>query len=73
LVAIPSKSVVAEGAMATTSELDQLLDQHLGLDLHCLDRIYLNAYVPSVQVGGQVVTFLTRHLGYPTPSPFSAE
>ncbi|HKF18001.1 MAG TPA: hypothetical protein VKF14_12515 [Candidatus Dormibacteraeota bacterium] len=59
--------------MATTSELDQLLDQHLGLDLHCLDRIYLNAYVPSVQVGGQVVTFLTRHLGYPTPSPFSAE
>jgi len=69
LVAIPSKSVVAEGAMATISELDQLLDQHLGLDLHCLDRIYLNAYVPTLQVGGQVVTFLTRHLGYPIPSP----
>jgi hypothetical protein len=39
------------------------------LDLQCLDRIYLNAYVPTLQVGGQVVTFLTRHLGYPIPSP----
>jgi hypothetical protein len=55
--------------MATSSELDQLLDQHLGLDLHCLDRIYLNAYIPTLQVGGQVVTFLTHHLGYPIPSP----
>ncbi len=30
---------------------------------------YLNGYVPNLQVGGQVVTFLTRHLGYPIPSP----
>jgi hypothetical protein len=32
-------------------------------------RIYLNAYVPNLQVGGQVVSFLTAHLGYPIPSP----
>src|SRR5207245_3128345 len=32
-------------------------------------RIYLNAYVPKLQVGGQVVQFLTRHLGFPVPSP----
>ena len=37
--------------------------------LECLDRIYLNAYVPNLQVGGQVVSFLTAHLGYPIPSP----
>ena len=55
--------------MATVADLNQLLDQHVALDLHCLDRIYLNAYVPTLQVGGQVVTFLTRHLGYPIPSP----
>lgn len=55
--------------MATVPDLNQLLDQHVVLDIHCLDRIYLNAYVPSLQVGGQVVTFLTRHLGYPIPSP----
>jgi hypothetical protein len=39
------------------------------LDVACLDRIYLNGYVPNLQVGGQVVTFLTQHLGYPVPSP----
>jgi hypothetical protein len=30
---------------------------------------YLNAYVPMLQVGGQVVSFLTQHLGNPIPSP----
>src|SRR6185295_13816990 len=33
------------------------------------DRIYLNGYVPNLQVGGQVVSFMTAHLGYPIPSP----
>src|SRR5215472_7675147 len=56
-------------AMATVTDIHQLLDQHVVLDLECLDRIYLNAYVPTLQVGGQVVTFLTQHLGYPIPSP----
>lgn len=32
-------------------------------------RIYLNGYVPNLQVGGQVVTFLTAPLGYEIPSP----
>ena len=55
--------------MATVTDLNHLLDQHVVLDLQCLDRIYLNAYVPTLQVGGQVVTFLTQHLGFPIPSP----
>ena len=33
------------------------------------DRIYLNGYVPSLQVGGQMVSFMRKHLGYPIPSP----
>jgi hypothetical protein len=33
------------------------------------ERIYLNGYVPNLQVGGQVVSFLTAHLGNPIPSP----
>ena len=49
--------------------VNELLDGHVALDLECLDRIYLNAYVPNLQVGGQVVSFLTAHLGYPIPSP----
>src|SRR5512143_3270416 len=51
------------------SSVADLLDGQVGLDLECLDRIYLNGYVPNLQVGGQVVTFLTRHLGNPIPSP----
>jgi hypothetical protein len=43
-----------------------------GLDLECLDRVYLNAYVPNLQVGGQVVSFLTAHLGYPIPGCMGA-
>src|SRR5215210_4218860 len=49
--------------------VNDILDGHVGLDLECLDRIYLNAYVPNLQVGGQVVSFLTAHLGYSIPSP----
>jgi hypothetical protein len=49
--------------------VNDVLDGHVGLDLECLDRIYLNAYVPMLQVGGQVVSFLTQHLGNPIPSP----
>jgi hypothetical protein len=32
-------------------------------------RHYLNGYVANLQVSGQVVSFLTRHLSYPIASP----
>jgi hypothetical protein len=48
--------------------VNDVLDGHVVLDLECLDRIYLNGYVPNLQVGGQVVNFLT-HRGFPIPSP----
>jgi hypothetical protein len=53
--------------------VNDVLDGHVVLDLECLDRIYLNAYVPMLQVGGQVVSFLTQHLGNPIPSPATFE
>jgi hypothetical protein len=55
--------------MASPVTVNEVLDGHVALDLECLDRIYLNAYVPNLQVGGQIVSFLTAHLGYPIPSP----
>ena len=55
--------------MAVVCSVNDLLDGHVTLELECLDRVYLNAYVPNLQVGGQVVTFLTQHLGHPIPSP----
>lgn len=55
--------------MAEPVNVNDLLEGHAALDIECLDRVYLNAYVPNLQVGGQVVTFLTEHLGNPVPSP----
>ena len=55
--------------MAATVRINDVLDGHVGLDLECLDRIYLNGYVPNLQVSGQVASFMTAHLGYPIPSP----
>ena len=55
--------------MAAVVTVNDLLDGHVGLELECLDRIYLNGYVPALQVSGQVFTFLTRHLGKPIASP----
>lgn len=55
--------------MASVCNINDVLDGHVTLDIECLDRIYLNAYVPNLQVSGQVVTFLTQHRGNPIPSP----
>jgi hypothetical protein len=41
----------------------------VALEIECVDRLYLNAYVPRMQVGGQIVRFLRDHLGHPIPSP----
>lgn len=49
--------------------VNDVLEGHVGLDLECFDRIYLNGWVPTLQVPGQVVSFLTGHLGFPIPSP----
>ena len=52
--------------------VNDILDGQVVLDVQCLDRIYLNGYVPNLQVGGQVVNFLT-HRGFPIPSPVLLE
>jgi hypothetical protein len=57
------------GFVESVGNVNEILDGHVSLDLECLDRIYLNAYVPRLQVSGQVVTFLTQHRGHPIPSP----
>ena len=55
------------GARVVT--VNEVVSGHTALDIECLDRVYLNAYVPILQSSGQVVAFMTQHLGMPIPSP----
>jgi hypothetical protein len=55
--------------VARVITVNDVLDGHVALDIECLDRIYLNAYVPILQASSQVVAFLSGHLGFPFPSP----
>jgi hypothetical protein len=59
-----------EAAMsARVVTVNEVLAGHAVLDVECLDRVYLNAYVPILQSSGQVVAFMTQHLDLPIPSP----
>jgi len=55
--------------MASVANINDVLEGHVALEIECVDRLYLNAYLPTMQVGGQVVRFLRGHLGYEIPSP----
>jgi hypothetical protein len=46
----------------------ELIRDHVTMTVDCVDRLYLNAYVPRLQHEGGVVAFL-RHRGQPIPSP----
>ena len=46
----------------------EILDHHVTFELEAIDRMYLNAYVPSLQTGGGVVHFLKTQLGVRIPS-----
>ena len=50
------------------TDINEILKDHISLDIECIDRIYLNGYIPTLQVGGQLVKFL-HHQGYQIPSP----
>lgn len=53
----------------SSPSLATILREHVTLSTACLDRMYLNGYVPTLQTGGQLCTFLRDHLGFPVPSP----
>ena len=42
---------------------------HVTLDISCLDRLYLNGYVPGLQTPGGVIYFFHNHRGKPIASP----
>ena len=46
-----------------------ILRDHVSLSTSCIDRLYLNGYVPSLQSSGQLCAFLCDHLGNRIASP----
>jgi hypothetical protein len=55
--------------MGTATIINDVLDGHVALEIDCIDRLYLNAYVPNLQVGGQVNRLCREHLGMPISAP----
>ena len=51
------------------SNINELLRDHVTLEIECLDRIYLNGYLPSLQIPGQLIAFLVQHRKQKIPSP----
>jgi hypothetical protein len=47
----------------------EIIRDHVSLSITCVDRLYLNGYLPTLQTGGQLWHFMHDHLGQPIPSP----
>jgi len=50
--------------MKLTQSLAQLQKEHVVMELECIDRMYLNAYVPKLTNEAGIAAFLRWHLGY---------
>ena len=46
----------------------EILQHHVTFELEAIDRLYLNAYVPSLQTGAGFVYFLKTQLAVRVPS-----
>ena len=49
--------------------IPELLREHVSLDLECVDRVYMNGYIPVMQSSGGLVYFLEHQRGQPIASP----
>ena len=49
--------------------IETIIRDRVTLTVDCIDRLYLNGYVPTLQTSGQLCWFLKEHLGNPIPSP----
>lgn len=47
---------------------NEILKEHVSLDIECIDRLYLNGYIGQMQTSGGLVYYL-RQKGYTIPSP----
>ena len=49
--------------------INELLEGHLTLEVECIDRLYLNGYLPSLASSGGLIRFLAEHWASRFPRP----
>jgi hypothetical protein len=47
----------------------EIIPEKISLDIESVDRVYLNGYIPNLQMGGGVVNFIREQMKWPIPSP----
>ena len=45
-----------------------VLSGHVTFEVECIDRMYLNVYIPQLQYATGLVSYIHRHLGKPVAS-----
>lgn len=63
IIDLPAK----EGLM--TPNIADIIRHHVSLEVRCIDRLYLHAYMPKLQTSGGLCYFLRDYVGHPIPSP----
>ncbi len=51
--------------MTVARTVADVLSQHVSLEVECIDRMYLNVYVPGLQFARGLVGYVHRQLGLP--------
>ena len=54
--------------MTVPRTVGAILSEHTTLEVECIDRMYLNVYVPPLQHEGGVARFFRTHRGHPVVS-----
>jgi len=50
--------------MSVAQSVAEVLDEHVTLEVECIDRMYCNLYIPILQAEAGVVWFFREHRGY---------
>ena len=54
--------------MTLPRTVSDVLTEHTVFEIECIDRMYLNVYVPQLQYAGGIVGYVQQHLGLPIAS-----
>jgi hypothetical protein len=69
VVGVTGSGRLADEVLGPVATAADLVAGHVALNISCVDRLYLNGYVPGLQTPGGVVYFLHQVRGNPIASP----